>query len=856
MNPSVNALKSSIKVLFVEDDVIDQLAFKRLVKQLNLLYEYTIAGSFKEAYSILERQFFHVAILDFELGDGTAIELISQLQEKHIPFIVATGSGDEQLAVQIMQQGAYDYLIKDPERYYLTVLPITVEKAIAHKQYEAQLRLLTYAIHNVRDGIYITDENHRLLFINDALSQLCQCSPEAAINQPIQVLNQSNLTALKQAQEASVQEVNLLNIEVEMTRADGSSFTALLSESCLQEGETQIQVGLLRDISYLKQVEQDLQGARDGLEQQVEQRTAQLQKTNQALQTEIQEHKRTEIRLRESEHRYASLAAAVPVGIFRTDAMGNCTYVNDRWCQITGLTLATAFRDTWQSCVHPDDRNQVASEWQRSLQNNCPGHFECRIQAPNHEVRWVYGQSVVEQDSDGHVIGYVITLTDIDALKQAQELIVHNALHDPLTDLPNRTLLLERLKLAINRAKRFENYRYAVLFLDLDRFKVVNDSLGHAVGDQLLIAIAKRLQMRLRNMDLVARLGGDEFVVLLEDISDTEIIIQIVERILKDCQTPLSINGYEIFTGLSIGIVLGDQAYHQASDLIRDADIAMYQAKEQESNSYKFFDANMHTQILQRLTLETDLRKALEQEELTVYYQPVFNLLENKLVGFEALVRWQHLTRGLIAPDDFVPIAEETGLIISLDKLMLSRSFQQIATWRRKFPRFFPLKVSVNLSAQDLRQASLIQDIDDILTHTRLEGDSINLEITESMLIEDIDQTIELLTQLASRNIQISIDDFGTGYSSLSYLHRLPVHNLKIDRSFVGQMQTGDRNYKVVSTIIALSKQLGLTVVAEGIENLLQLQQLQKLGCQLGQGYLFSKPLEAHEIEKLFFQAP
>ncbi|XZN96393.1 MAG: putative bifunctional diguanylate cyclase/phosphodiesterase [Microcoleus sp.] len=437
-------------------------------------------------------------------------------------------------------------------------------------------------------------------------------------------------------------------------------------------------------------------------------------------------------------------------------------------------------------------------------------------------------------------------------LKAKAELIIHNALHDPLTDLPNRTLLVERLELAINRAMRLKDYFYAVLFLDLDRFKVINDSLGHLAGDLLLTNIAQNLKNYLREADLIARLGGDEFVILLEDVTGIEEVIQITERIQKEFQNPLTINGYEMFISASIGIVLGQKNYHQASDLIRDADIAMYRAKAQGRNSYKIFDATMHTQAVNRLTLENDLRRAIEREEFVVYYQPIVDIIGDRLVGFEALVRWQHPTRGFISPLDFVPIAEETGLIVPLDSWVLQTACKQLARWQNQFPSRFPLKVSINLSAQDLRKPLLIQEIDRTIAATGLDGSYITLEITESMLIENITKTIDLLTQLKARKIQISIDDFGTGYSSLNYLHRLPADNLKIDRSFVNQMQEGNRNYQVVSTIIALSNQLGLAVVAEGIETGQQLKWLQELGCELGQGYLFSKPLSAQEIEIKF----
>ena len=443
---------------------------------------------------------------------------------------------------------------------------------------------------------------------------------------------------------------------------------------------------------------------------------------------------------------------------------------------------------------------------------------------------------------------------DISDLKQAQELIIHNALHDPLTDLPNRTLLLERLELAINRSKRIESYRYAVLFLDLDRFKVVNDSLGHTVGDQLLIAIAQKLKRHIRNIDVVARLGGDEFVILLEEISNTDAIVQIVERILKDCQRPLRLNNHEIFTSISIGIVLGSADYHQAADVIRDADIAMYQAKLQNDHSYKFFDAVMYTQAMNRLTLETDLRKALDRDELCVHYQPIVQLHDRQLAGFEALVRWQHPDRGFIIPNEFIPIAEETGLVASIDSWVFYHACQHLAQWKQQFSHYSDFRISINFSVQNLRKPNLIQHIDTILRATGLGGDSITVEITESMLIDDIEQTIDLLIQLAAKQIQISIDDFGTGYSSLNYLHRLPVHSLKIDRSFVSQMYEKNTNYQVVNTILTLSKQLGLKVVAEGIETPTQLQYLQELGCEFGQGYLFAKPLTIAEVEQQLCQ--
>ncbi|MFN6464580.1 MAG: putative bifunctional diguanylate cyclase/phosphodiesterase [Nostoc sp. DedVER02] len=512
--------------------------------------------------------------------------------------------------------------------------------------------------------------------------------------------------------------------------------------------------------------------------------------------------------------------------------------------------------------IHPDDRAKCYAAAKESVQTLKPFAYEWRLVTPSGKLKWVQASARPECRENGDIVWYGVLLdvseqqAALRDRKQAQELIIHNALHDPLTDLPNRTLLVERLELAINRSKRLETYRYAVLFLDLDRFKVINDSLGHLAGDQLLKSIAHKLKIHLREFDLVARIGGDEFVILIEDIVDIEKAIQITERILTDFQTPLTLNDTEVVINTSIGIVLGTNDYSQASDLLRDADIAMYRAKAQKRNSYKIFDVKMHTQAVNRLTIETDIRKAIEREEFVIYYQPIVDIVGDEqsqtvqLIGFEALLRWQHPTRGLVLPGEFVSIAEETGLIVQIDRWILYKACQQLANWKTLATESL-LKMSINLSAQDIRQGSLVEDIDGILAQTGLEGNCITLEITESMLIKNISQTIDLLSQLKSRRIQISIDDFGTGYSSLNYLHRLPADNLKIDRSFVSQMQQGNRNYQVVSTIIALSNQLGLAVIAEGIETPQQLQWLQELGCEFGQGYLFSKPLSHQAAEGL-----
>lgn len=466
------------------------------------------------------------------------------------------------------------------------------------------------------------------------------------------------------------------------------------------------------------------------------------------------------------------------------------------------------------------------------------------------------------KDGSSFVQGISLTLADdnlmicvcrdISELKKAQDIIAYNAFHDPLTNLANRELFLNRLTLAINKHRRNKNYQYAVLFLDLDRFKAINDSLGHCFGDQLLIDISKILKKHTRNVDLVARLGGDEFVVLLEEIRGTEYIVNIIERVFDNFQSPFQIEGHDIVVTLSIGIALGNKNYFEAADLLRDSDIAMYKAKQEAHNSYQFFDTNMHFQAQRQCSLEKDFRHALKNKEFILHYQPIFDIAEYRLVGFEALVRWQHPMLGLIPPDEFIPLAEETGLVILLDCWVMMNACQQLALWRKKFPNFSDIKMSINLSPEDLRWNSLIKEIDNTLAYNNLEGDSIIFEITESILVKDVEKTINLLSQMTSRNIQISIDDFGAGYSSLNYLHRLPVDIIKIDRSFIQNIQGEKSNNEVVKTILSLCKRLNLTTIAEGIERPLQLQELKDMGCKLGQGHLFSKPMINRDIETKF----
>ncbi|MGB6015614.1 MAG: EAL domain-containing protein, partial [Nodosilinea sp.] len=444
---------------------------------------------------------------------------------------------------------------------------------------------------------------------------------------------------------------------------------------------------------------------------------------------------------------------------------------------------------------------------------------------------------------------FLAIVLDISDRKRAEEQLIYSALHDSLTDLPNRALLTSRLESAIQRAQRSPTYHFAVMFLDLDQFKVINDSLGHLIGDKLLLTVAQKLSSRIRPTDLAARLGGDEFVILLEHIPDIQTVTHMAERLLAEFDSATIVDGHSVFITTSIGIVWGTEAYTEATDLLRDADIALYRSKASGRGKYQIFDSEMHVQAMKRMTLEHDLRIAIEQQNFKAYYQPIVDLKSHRLIGFEALIRWPHPNGGFISPVDFIPVAEETGLILPISRWMLQSACEQIATWQRQFPGMEDLKVSVNLSGQDLRQSTLVEMVQQTLRQTGLPATSLTLEITESLLIDNIETTIDLLGQLRSLGIRISIDDFGTGYSSLSYLYNLPADYLKIDQSFVGNMRPGGKNYKIVQAIVSLSDQLELAAIAEGIETVQQLEWLKDMGCELGQGYLLARPLPPEAAE-------
>jgi diguanylate cyclase (GGDEF)-like protein/PAS domain S-box-containing protein len=562
--------------------------------------------------------------------------------------------------------------------------------------------------------------------------------------------------------------------------------------------------------------------------------------------------------LYQSEQRYVLAAQATNDGLWDWSLLRGAIYYSPRWKAMIGYagTELSTHPDEWFLRIHPDDREAVnvrlAAYLKRMVTNF---EHEYRILHSDGEYRWMSCRAIAIWDAIQRATRIVGAQTDITAQKLAEQRVMYNAFHDTLTGLANRALLLERLGHTMTRSQRSDATRFAVLLFDLDRFKVINDSMGHLIGDQLLIGLARRIEGCVRPGDTFARLGGDEFAILLEQIADPNDAIRVADRILQALKEPFIFGGQEAFTGASIGILLSTTSdYLRPDDVIRDADTAMYHAKMQGKGRYTLFDAGMHNNALALLQIETDLRHGLERGELQVHYQPIVALNTQQVMGFEALTRWHHPDRGMIPPSEFIPIAEETGMIGQIGEWVLRTACRQLQIWHAQYPTEPLLNIHVNLSPRQFQHGDLVQQVVDILQETRIPARTLTLELTESALIIQGDEPGGLLQQLHALGVQLCIDDFGTGYSSLSYLHRFPIDSLKIDRSFIHQMGVNAENLELVRTIVSLTHSLGITAVAEGTETVDQLAQLRELACNYAQGWAFGAAVDAAHATALLYR--
>jgi diguanylate cyclase (GGDEF)-like protein/PAS domain S-box-containing protein len=563
-----------------------------------------------------------------------------------------------------------------------------------------------------------------------------------------------------------------------------------------------------------------------------------------AIIRDVTERKEAEKVIKESEERFRSLVQNTSDIITILDADGTITYVSPAVERVTGYKPEEQIGTDAFRPVHPDDREQALSIFTEVLKS--PGlHPPLEFRVPHKDGSWRYLEHVVNNLLDDPAIrGVVVNSWDVTERRVLEEQLRHQAFHDPLSGLPNRALFMDRLEHAFVRANR-RGDKIAVLFTDLDNFKVINDSLGHEVGDQLLVAVAERLKDCLRPEDTAARLGGDEFTILIEAVDSVSDAARVAERIAEILQPPFALDQHVVFSTTSIGIALSSPLQKQPADLLRHADLALYRAKHKGKARYEVFEPGMGTGALERLRLENELRRALERGEFKVYYQPVVALEGGRIVGAEALVRWEHPIRGLLLPEEFLAVAEETGLIARIGEKVLREACHQVRAWQERYPSEPPLMVSVNLSPKQLFRPELIAEV---LAETEIYPGSLQLEITEgTMMSNGVHSANHALRKLKELSVEIAVDDFGMGYSSLSYLKHFPVDFLKIDRSFIaglGQDADGaSKDAEIVSAMIDLTHALGLKAVAEGVETSEQLTRLRIMKCDLAQGNYFSEPL-------------
>ena len=550
------------------------------------------------------------------------------------------------------------------------------------------------------------------------------------------------------------------------------------------------------------------------------------------------------------------------------DRDGNRVYNSPAYFNVLGYRPDELGATSSMDQIHVDDRARVLEAAEKARRTGRGERLEYRVRHKDGSWRVLESTANAISGPQGENQGLVIVNRDITDRKRAEQMLAHNAFHDVLTNLPNRVLLLDRVGRAAAVARRHTALKFAVLFIDIDSFKVFNDSLGHAAGDALLVQISQRLLASLRRVDTVsrhqtqndddsavgdntlARPGGDEFVVLAEDLHDPSDAVRVAERIQDRLTLPFDVEGQEVVITVSIGIAFGRDTDQGAENLLRDAEIAMYRAKQAGKARCEVFENAMHSGAIQRLQLETDMRRALGSGEFHVYYQPIVSLHTSLIVGFEALSRWSR-PQGVVMPSDFIPIANETGMILTINRQLLLEACGQLRRWQERYPADPPLSLSVNISPRQFAQPDLPHQIGGLLQESGVDPSSINLEITETIAMADAERSGIILSQLKALGVKLDIDDFGTGYSSLSRLQRFPVDALKIDRSFVSQMDSDRETQEIIRIIVLLAHNLGLKVVAEGIETTVQLELLRTIGCEFGQGYLFSRPDTANSIEAL-----
>ena len=561
--------------------------------------------------------------------------------------------------------------------------------------------------------------------------------------------------------------------------------------------------------------------------------------------------------LSQNQERYSLAMQASNDGLWDWDLKTNKILYSDRWKDMLGFNddEISDTADEWLSRVHPEDHDRVRASIDAYLEGTTSNfEIEYRIRHFSDNYLWMMAKGLAIRTSDGRATRFAGSQTDVSERKSNEEQMIHDALHDTLTSIPNRTLFLDRIRQSLVRRKRYPKTSFAIIFIDLDRFRLVNESLGHIHGDELLQLISARLKETIPISDTVARLGGDEFSILLQDINS----VRDVEVIAKDIQNlfskPFFLGDREVFASASMGIAHSDNDYKTPEEILRDAELAMYRAKREGKSQSIVFQPQFRQSSLSPIDLDTDLRRALDRDEMELHYQPIISMRDRTISGFEALLRWSHRSRGVISPNEFIPLAEETGLIYDLGQWVLGKACKQIAAWNKSKKKEDQLEISINLSSRQFSDPNLVEGIVENIEKSGFDAEFLKIEITESALMQNAQRSVSMLNQLKDLNIKVCVDDFGTGYSSLSYLHTFPIDTLKIDRSFVHDMSRNFRNMEIIRTIIMLAHNLKLDVIAEGVETGEQDAQLSALGCQFAQGFYFSRPINSSDAALLIQQ--
>ena len=809
-------------ILIVEDDSGVALLERRCLERAG--YEAVSVTNPGEALEKVKQGDIELIVLDLGLPGESGLEFYERLKVTgyDLPVIVVTGLSDELTIIQALRAGVRDFVTKSPE--YLDYLPEAVERALRQTHLEQSLQeseeKYRSIFENSIEGIYQASLDGRLLTANPAMARMFGYgSPEEMISAGSDTTTQLWVSAeeragyVRQLQE----EGDIAGMETRMKRKDG------------------IMIWVSANIRALRNSDGDMAALEGTLE-------------------DISERKRAEDALRESEARHFAVVDSAFDPIITMTSAGNIEAFNEAAENVFGykkeeivgqqvtMLMPERFRELHRAGL---------SRYIRTGVSRLVGQRRIELVGRRKD-----GEEFPLELSLSEVLGsgnplFTAVLRDITERKRAEERLRHQAFHDSLTELPNRQLFVDRLEQALARAERRES-EIAVFFMDLDYFKLINDSLGHEAGDRLLLAVGERLRTCLRSEDTIARFGGDEFAVLLEVVASPSFVAQVADRIAKELEEPFILDGRQVFVTASIGIALDVSGRELPEELLRNADVAMFKAKGNGNCRYQVFDQSMHDQALRRLELENDLRRALEREEFIVYYQPKVSLELGKVCGFEALVRWKHPQRGLISPAEFIPLAEETGLMVPIGRWVLREACRQAKEWQtRHQTNDARLTVSVNLSPRQFHQTGLVESVAQVLEETGLDSCSLALEITESAVMQNAQLARTILQRLKDSGVRIEIDDFGTGYSSLSRLKHLPIDVLKIDRSFVLGLGEYDEDEHIVSSIINLAFGLGLSVVAEGVETPEQAARLRTLGCEIAQGYYFSKPLSSEALDAL-----